>query len=309
MPLVIDAKDEGTAQLEEVVDFLRDNKIDTSDNDSMVEASFMLKRLGNNRHFLADMALEELKTRNNLEPGAHSYTPQVMMLFQDRGAGDNFYIRANMWPSAQDHILQSSGEKQFFYHVPHDHSFNFLTVGYLGPGYKSNYFEYDYDAVAGYPGEEVPLRYIETSALEEGKVMLYRASVDVHDQLPGESMSISLNIMQDDVKGYAHDQYGFDLKNNSVSSLMNRVASGSLLPLIAGLRTDNSLDFLCETAKSHPIGRVRCSALSALASAMPELTGAMRVYEGALADDQEMVRGYAEFHLKRLNGFAVLQAA
>lgn len=308
MPIVIDTQDQQVAELGELVAYLRESKIDTADQDAMIEASFMLKRLGNNRTFLADAALRELKERKDLEPGANSYTPQVMMLH--KGDGNNkFYIRANIWPSAEDHILQSSGEKQFFYHVPHDHSFNFLTIGYYGPGYRSNYFEYDYDAVAGYPGEIVPLRFIENSALDEGKVMLYRASIDVHDQLPGESMSISLNIMQDDVLGYAHDQYGFDLEKNTVSSLMNRVSAGSLLPLVAGMGDGNSFDFLAETARCHPIGRVRCSALSALASAMQQADEAIGVYAAALSNDQEMVRGFAAHHIRRLEGFATVSVA
>ena len=42
-------------------------------------------------------------------------------------------------------MFKASGISPFFYHVPHDHNFSFLTVGYLGPGYWSEYYEYDYE--------------------------------------------------------------------------------------------------------------------------------------------------------------------
>ena len=55
-------------------------------------------------------------------------------------------------------MFKASGTSPFFYHVPHDHNFSFLTVGYLGPGYWSEYYEYDYGEVVGMPGEKVDLQ-------------------------------------------------------------------------------------------------------------------------------------------------------
>src|SRR3546814_8782480 len=93
-------------------------------------------------------------------------------------------------------MVRDSGTDPFFYGKAHDHNFSFLTVGYMGPGYWSEYYEYDYANVAGYVGEKVNLRYIEKSKLDEGKVMLYRIHRDVHLQLPADEMSVSLNIMR-----------------------------------------------------------------------------------------------------------------
>src|SRR3546814_33924 len=84
-------------------------------------------------------------------------------------------------------MVRDSGTDPFFYGKAHDHNFSFLTVGYMGPGYWSEYYEYDYANVAGYVGEKVNLRYIEKSKLDEGKVMLYRIHRDVHLQLPARS--------------------------------------------------------------------------------------------------------------------------
>lgn len=41
------------------------------------------------------------------------------------------------------------------------------------------------------------IRFVERSNLAEGRMMLYRAHRDVHSQLPPESLSVSLNIMDE----------------------------------------------------------------------------------------------------------------
>ncbi len=65
-------------------------------------------------------------------------------------ASEKYFIRANFWPSPRDSVFKLSGTSPFFYGLPHDHNFSFLTVGYLGPGYWSEYYEYDYAAVTGF---------------------------------------------------------------------------------------------------------------------------------------------------------------
>jgi hypothetical protein len=232
-----------------------------------------------------------------------------MMLYGPKKVSQNFFVRANIWPSPRDHIYVTSGAEQFFYHYPHDHSFNFLTVGYFGPGYSSNYYEYDYGAAAGYLGEKVPLRFVEHSALSEGKVMLYRACMDVHDQFPGDSLSISLNIMENTMRASIHDQYAFDVGKGEISALINRIPSSALLPLVAGLGDGDGTDFLTETMRRHPAERVRCSAMMALAGASGGVEEAMAVYEAQLGSDQAMVRGWAGHQLARLEKLAAAAPA
>lgn len=97
--------------------------------------------------------------------------------------------------------------------LPHDHNFDFLTLGYFGPGYWSDYYEYDYGEVTGWRGEAVPsLRRIERSRLEQGKLMLYRAHIDVHAQYAADALSVSLNIMHTTGAQGWLDQYRFDLE-------------------------------------------------------------------------------------------------
>jgi hypothetical protein len=307
MPIVIDnnvIEANDSIGLDDLVQYLNDAKIDTSDDHSMIEAGPMLKRLGNNRTFLSDLALGELKTRTKLGAGANRYGPQVIMLTTPTGRDEKFFLRANFWPSSDDHILRSSGPEQFFYHKPHDHSFNFLTVGYFGPGYSSNYYVYDYDTTAGYPGEEVDIRFVEKSALHEGKVMLYRAFVDIHDQLPPESMSVSLNVMELSVRGGALDQYMFDVENSTVSKMLNRMPLACLMPLIAGVGDEDGLDYLAETSKSHVTERVRMMALRSIAATKRNRDDCVAVFEGGTRSDSELVSGWCRHQLVRLEALA-----
>lgn len=49
-------------------------------------------------------------------------------------------------PSGGDPITAASAATNLAYGYPHDHNFSFLTSGYLGPGYVSDYYEYDYSS-------------------------------------------------------------------------------------------------------------------------------------------------------------------
>ncbi len=192
-------------------------------------------------------------------------------------------MRANIWLAKNDPLLRVSGEKSFFYHVPHDHNFNFLTVGYWGPGYGSDYYEYDYSQVVGYPGEPVELKFIERANLEEGKLMLYRAYRDVHDQLPAESLSVSLNIMQSTSFTHLRPQYIFDepCQHINKSTVTNDSSVEPLFTLAAEMGNENALDFLFNTVKSSPIEENQFRALKAIVNS-----------KNNLADKQQLLVDY-----------------
>jgi hypothetical protein len=192
MARMIPCEDGDPIELADLIEALNDDAFDPGDEEGFAAMAPLLRRLAGNRDFLAGLAVAELKDRCARQSLENRYSAQVIMLHR---ASEKYFIRANFWPSPQDSVVRNSGLAPFFYHVPHDHNFSFLTVGYLGPGYWSEYYEYDYEKVVGFPGEPVGLRYVETSRLEPGKVMLYRAHRDVHNQLPADSLSVSINIM------------------------------------------------------------------------------------------------------------------
>ena len=54
---------------------------------------------------------------------------------------------------------------------PHDHNFEFLTIGYHGPGYRSDHYEVDPQTIVGVVGEKVVLTPKGSSTLAPGQVM------------------------------------------------------------------------------------------------------------------------------------------
>jgi hypothetical protein len=279
MPRTISCPEgEAPIALGELVAALNDEAFDPADEDSFAAAGPLLKRLANNRDFLADIAVAELKDRCTRQSLENRYSSQVIMLHR---ASEKYFIRANFWPSERDSLYKASGSSPFFYHVPHDHNFSFLTVGYLGPGYWSEYYEYEFDRVLGLPGEKVDLRFVEKARLDLGKVMLYRAHRDVHNQLPADDMSVSINIMHATPALPFLNQYRFDVKNCEIVSILNKSSTEALLALAANHDGGNARDLVESLAAGHPCDRIRFAALRELAAAEKDLdAGAERLGEG-----------------------------
>ena len=264
MPRVIELADTARASLAECVDALTARGFDPDEEESLNHAALWLRRLGNDRDFLGDILIRELAQRHREEALDNAYGPQVVMIAPPNG---HFFMRANIWPSLDDHMVRASGGDAFVWGLPHDHNFNFLTLGYFGPGYWSDYYEFDYEEVVGYRGEAVPsLRFVERSRLEQGKLMLYRAHVDVHSQLPADSLSVSLNIMHTTGAQGWLDQYRFDVERGEIGAIITPGPSEAFLRIAVGLGGQESLDLAHRFARNHPSDRLRLAAWDALAS-------------------------------------------
>lgn len=289
MPRLIDCPTEDAIDLADLVDLLETDGFDPKDEDAFAAWGPALKRLGNNRNFLADLMLAELKRRCDGQVEGNQYSAQVVMLH----TGKRYFMRANLWPAEADTVVRQSGTDPFFYNVPHDHNFSFLTVGYLGPGYWSDYYEYDYGSVTGFPGEQVDLKFVGKTRLEQGKVMLYRAHKDIHLQLPADSLSVSLNIVEASHTTSFRDQYRFDLGTGTVAGIMTRTSLEPLLMVAAHHGGGNGLDLLDDFAARHPSDRVRWAALLARAGAMPDLDARQAVLERGTQDPNRLVASMA----------------
>ncbi|MDJ0977048.1 MAG: transposase [Erythrobacter sp.] len=272
MPLVIDNPSRESCSLPEAIEALAELGFDPRDEGNCREAALWLRRLTNNREFLAKLLIDRLAGR--LGGGAaveieSGYGPQAIALSGLRGnARGSMFLRANIWPSEIDLCFKTSGAESFVYGVPHDHNFSFLTCGYCGPGYRSDYYEYDYEDVIGYPGEDAGLRFVERSALGEGKLMLYRAHVDVHSQLPPEALSVSLNVMHVDPAQGWFDQYGFDLERGQVTRVLSPNAAEAFLRVAVASGTHEALDYAQWVGTSHPSERLRLASFEARAGLM-----------------------------------------
>nr|WP_218647400.1 transposase [Sphingobium lactosutens] len=250
--------------LDDLVDWCESGDFDPSCEDGLAAAAPMLRALSRNRHFLADAAIAELKTRCAEQRRINPYSAQVMLLRPPEG---KYVLRAAFWPASSDHVVRMSGTAPFLYHVPHDHGFDFLTIGYLGPGYGSDYYDYD-GGVAGAAGEAVRLRFVERSQLGEGQMLLYRANRDIHAQLPPQSMSISLNILASGPGQGWRRQYRFDTDKGAIAECMTVASAQILLELAVGCGSGNALDLAEAFAKGHPQDAMRLTAWQAMGATL-----------------------------------------
>ena len=290
MPRLIDPPAGPALDLEAVVARLDEAGVDLADAESLARAAVLLAGLARNRDFLADRVATELKASFAGQLELSRYSAQVFLLHRSpRG----FFLRANLWPAATDAAYRASGAAAFAYGLPHDHNFSFLTTGYWGPGYVSDYYDYDAEAIDGRLGEPLNLRFVERSSLSEGTMMLYRAHRDIHSQLPPESLSVSLNIMDEGEHVPWRDQYIVDLgqRTDGRGTIARRptLTSGEMLLRCAVHLTDNGKDIADHFAKAHPVPRVRANAIAALA-AVEEGAGRAEVLERGMRDCDARVR-------------------
>lgn len=260
MPHLIDCTDTAAHAIGDCLAMLDQTPFAPDDGSSLLQAAIALRRLTNNRSFLGDLLIGQLEDRHRESGEDSGYGPQSIVLSRMRG---NSFLRANIWPGEGDSCFRASGAKTFVYGIPHDHNFSFLTSGYFGPGYLSDYYEYDYESVAGYCGEKAALRFVERASLSEGKLMLYRAHRDIHSQLPPQSLSVSLNVMHIDPAQGWFDQYGFDLETNSVSGVLNPTSTECLMRCAVGLGGESAQEFAEWVGRSHPSDRMRLASYEA----------------------------------------------
>jgi hypothetical protein len=298
MPRVIHCPTEEKIELAELVELLETGGFDGDDEENFASWGPALRKLANDRRFLADLMMAELKQRCAGQLRDNQYSAQVVMLHAHPRS--NFVMRANFWPALKDSVVRHSGPDPFFYGVPHDHNFSFLTVGYLGPGYWSDYYEYEYGEVVGYPGESVNLRFVEKSRLDEGKVMLYRAHRDIHLQLPADAMSVSLNIVETSHSSVFRDQYRFDVDASRIAGIMTRTSLEPMLALAAHFGGEEGEDLLRSFAAGHPSDRVRWAALRAQAAAASGLDGRIAVFERGARADSLLVSAMARREIAQL---------
>lgn len=268
MPRLIEVECAEQCELDECITGIAATRFDPACGEGITAAALWLRKLTNNRTFLGDLLIEEIKPHHRDTAVESGYGPQAIVL--SRKCNDVF-LRANIWPSEHDHCFQASGAQTFVYGIPHDHNFSFLTSGYFGPGYLSDYYEYDYESVAGYEGERPKLRFIERSQLGPGKLMLYRAHVDIHSQIPPESLSVSLNVMHVDPAQNWFDQYGFDLEQGAITSVLSPNSTEAFLRVAVATGHQGALDLAEHFGRNHPSDRLRLASFEARAGLLDDL--------------------------------------
>lgn len=93
--------------------------------DEMNEVAFQLASLSANKNVLAAKLCEELHDVSNFQ-STNNFKPLTIMLYES----ENYIIRSLIWfPPGPLYPADA-----FFYYEPHDHNFDFFTVGHFGSG-------------------------------------------------------------------------------------------------------------------------------------------------------------------------------
>ncbi|MCC7394096.1 MAG: transposase [Sphingomonadaceae bacterium] len=290
-----------TADLAEVVDAIDHYSGDLGTGEGADFAGHWLGKLYGNQDFLFAHILNILKDRGAAEAARNGYGAQVLMLHRQAG---RYFMRVNFWPAADDPVLLASGASHYAYHEPHDHNFSFVTLGYHGPGYRSRWFTYENGAVAGYAGEDVALNPSEEGGLTPGRILHYRRSVDVHEQLPPDALSVSINIVAEDAATPWRDQYFFDLGAERIAALPT-ITQGEIALRMAAILGEDGRDLAHEFARHHPSHRMRWQAWRALGAAT-EGADRIALFERASGDASALVRGAAGAMLRCIEDAAIV---
>lgn len=206
------------------------------------------RALGNNRSLLTDLIHHELEDPDSFQRG-NRYSGQTFIVARNPG----YYIRANVWPPTLAPGAEATEEHFNRFYVygeryAHDHNFDFLTVGYYGPGYVTDIYSYDNTHVKGEVGEPVQLHSEGRHVLEEGVMLLFRQGRDIHVQHPPDALTISLNFIPDVAP--ALTQYMFDVETSTIANMAfvgNRRAHMELL--VAELGDDETKRIYRDWAK------------------------------------------------------------
>jgi len=131
--------------------------------------------------------------------------------------------------------------------------------------------------------------------------MLYRAHRDVHNQLPADDMSVSINVMHASPGLPFLNQYRFDVKSCEIVSILNKSSTEALLALAANHRHGNGRDVAESFAARHPCPRIRFAALRELAAAEESVdAGAALLAKGTESADA-FIAGMSARELARID--------
>lgn len=249
--------------LEQFADEIR--AYDVMTEDGLAAASDLFAALNANKRLLVDHIVELLRHLRD-DDLANDYTGQTFLLH----SGPDYYIRANAWlPPDYEQLKALSESNQFFYGAPHDHNFTFMTAGYAGAGYRTTVYEYDGIGTAYNVGDRVDTSFLEETTLPEGKVMIFRASRDIHVQWAPDAFSVSLNLMTVNRTELARTQRLFDddcatVKGHPRGDEASRRQFFGLVPALADGRTEELLHDLLLSPNPGVRANAQC-ALDAVA--------------------------------------------
>ena len=266
MSILLNCEDTASIGLDELTYGL-EHEIKTRDDESLIECAPLLRRLGNNKTFLASSIAAQLKSRISAHSLMTPFPEPSLELYSSK----DFQVRAVFWfPPTMFPLSRRWQAKSLSYLQAHDHEHSFLTIGYYGPGYLTHLYECDPDAIRGIPGERVELIERPSQSISEGKMMIYQESRDVHIQDHAADFSITLNIA---LKSRIHKkpQTLFNLDNNTVTLSVTSEAAhfAHLFQIAQHLEDSTTASAIEHVAETHPENEIRIQARKHLAHSDP----------------------------------------
>jgi hypothetical protein len=243
MAIVVQCAPQSDVSFEEFLDYVN-RYVDARNRDSLLAASEMLVRLSKNPTFLGEQLSKILQQGLDSEEGFQR-TSRIFVLAE----GNSFIIRALIW----EPVPKGVDGSQFFYHIPHDHDFDFLTVCCSAPGLSSEVYQYDNTQIKGNKGESVSIQYQGLITLRPGTAVLFEAGKDIHVQLPPEEPCVTLNIMG--MKHVERSPFWFDVKKGFIVNWVDHTQNVQSLLLNASRVMNNpeTLAHLERIRDKHPI--------------------------------------------------------
>lgn len=290
MALTLPCASDRIATVEEVLDAVR-RLPERDDPQALATLAPLLGALANDR----ELIVRQLNRRlTGSVAGGSTRIAQSIPL----GAEPGFRLRANIWPSMADLTAGRVQMAEPSYDVAHDHNFHFLTAACFGTGYITEIYEYDAQAVEGYLGEPVALRFLERTQFRSGFAMLYRGARDVHAQFPPDEVSVTLSLMVEPPALQARDQYFFDLQRRTISGYgadTDTARRVDAVTMAGHAGNGETCQLLGDLARRHSCSRTRLAAYEALARLLP--LDAQEIWERAANDRAPLVSSEARARL------------
>lgn len=296
MPLIIDDLVAEAICDRELSARFHEAKIAPGDDEALVAMAPLLAGLYRDRDFLRRRLHEQLELCLEGSPRITA-TSQTLNL---GGLGGGHYLRMVFWPSPRDEFYARCDNSVFYYGKPHDHNFSFLTVGYDGPGYESDYHEIGQPTTDWYPGTEVELRSTGRKQLTPGRLMFYRRHVDVHSQLPPSANSITVNIMSPSSRGAKGSQYIFSAAADRVEQVMQTRFNPVIFEMAQCIADDGVHEQIEHIALHHDDDYVRYYAFRSLAMRDDGQWGA-RFVDRSERSGSAMLSGWARDYVRRVS--------
>lgn len=204
--------------IRDIINYLDEEPNIFSDESELYYASNMLNGLSINQPEIESFFRERLKEISSGKISFGFYKSQVLVVHINR----KYILRIAIWPSKNDYIYENNDKDAFFYNIPHDHNFNLLTTCIHGSGYKTEFYSYNHDETEKKLLSKVNLEKKGLYNLAKGDTWFYESSSDIHIQHPPDTLSITLNIIENINAFDVKPQFHFDIENSLISEIISR---------------------------------------------------------------------------------------